>query len=84
MVDAVLCVSLFALAAVIGASYVRTVIDAGGKPRFYQGEFGPAVMAACGRGYLNPDVDRLPAVKAFLNLDRDTLPCSELGTNVVV
>jgi hypothetical protein len=63
---------------------VRTVIDAGGKPRFYQGEFGPAVMAACGRGYLNPDVDRLPAVKAFLNLDRDTLPCSELGTNVVV
>jgi hypothetical protein len=84
LVDAVLGVGLFALAAVIGASYVRTIIDAGGKPRFYQGEFGPAVMAACGRGYLNPDPEHLPALKAFLHLDRDALPCSELGADVAV
>lgn len=57
---------------------MRTVIDAGGKPRFYQGEFGPAVMAACGHGYRNPELAPLPALKAFLNLERDAFDCRDL------
>lgn len=58
------------------------MIAAGGKPRFYQGEFGPAVMSACGQGYLNPDLEHLPELKAFLNLERDTIDCAVLGASV--
>jgi hypothetical protein len=81
-VEAVLCLGLFALSSAIGAQYVRTVIDAGGKPRFYQGEFGPAVLAACGHGYRNPDLSSLPNLKAFLDVQRDRFDCAELGAGV--
>jgi hypothetical protein len=81
-VEALLCLGLFALSSGIGAQYVRTVIDAGGKPRFYQGEFGPAVLAACGHGYRNPDLADLPNLKAFLSVQRDGFDCAELGAEV--
>ena len=33
---------------------------------FYQSEFGPAVMLACGRGFQSPDTRTEPALAAFL------------------
>lgn len=75
---------LFAVAAGVGAAYIRTVLAGGGQPRFYQGEFGPAVMAACGRGYQNPDLDSRPDLSAFLNLETDTFSCDALGSEVAL
>ncbi len=62
----------------VGTTYVRTVIDAGGKPRFYQDEFGAAVMSACGRGYVNPDRGSIPGLQAFLDVEVDTFHCEQL------
>jgi hypothetical protein len=68
----------------VGASYVRLVTDAGGKPRFYQEEFGPGVMLACGRGYQNPDVSALPSLQAFLAVTQDRFSCDELPSRIAV
>ena len=51
---------------------------AGGRPSFQQNAFGPAVLAACGRGYQNPDDDALPALQAFLASRREAFDCGEL------
>jgi hypothetical protein len=76
---AIVAVALFAVSAAIGSWYVPYVVAHGGKPQFYQEQFGPAVMVACGRGYVNPDPARSPALDAFLNLKADAVPCSEVA-----
>jgi hypothetical protein len=50
----------------------------GGVPSFYQDQFGPAVMLACGRGFIGVDSDVVPAFKAFLHQERATLSCDEV------
>ena len=73
---------LFVVAAVVGSAYARFVIASGGKPRFYQPELAPAVMSACDRGYVNPDLTALPELSRFLNLELDSFSCSTLPSEV--
>ena len=60
------------------AWYVPQFVAAGGKPWFYQQEFGPAVMAACGFGYVNPAAETRPALADFLNRTADAVSCGEV------
>jgi hypothetical protein len=73
---------LFVVAAVVGSVYTRFVIASGSKPRFYQTELAPAVMSACDRGYVNPDLTALPELGRFLNLEVDSFSCSTLRPEV--
>ena len=47
-------------------------------PDFYQSEFGPAVMLACGRGFQDPDTRTAPALAAFLSQQSDSVRLREL------
>ena len=80
--DAIIAALLFVVAAWVGSEYVRFVIAAGGKPRFYQVELAPAVMSACDRGYVNPDLNALPELKRFLDLELNAFACGTLPTEV--
>jgi hypothetical protein len=44
-----------------------------GQPLFYQAEFGPAVMVAAGRGFVNPMAPPGSALSEFLQLQRPAL-----------
>ena len=68
---------LFAAALALGTWYVPQVVAAGGKPHFYQEQFGAAVMAACGHGYVNPNLATEPELRQFLALERDDFTCSD-------
>ena len=61
--------------------YRATGVD---PPAFYQAEFGPAVMQACGRGFVNVDVSTAPALQAFLDQHVDRFRCEELPEAVRV
>ena len=63
----------------LAAWFVPHFARAGGKPWFYQEEFGPAVMMACGHGYVNPDTTTAPGLETFLHLGRDTFSCTDLA-----
>ncbi|NIA16196.1 MAG: hypothetical protein GWP08_19205, partial [Nitrospiraceae bacterium] len=64
--DARIALVLFACAAVTGMTYVS---NWGGTAYFYQRLFGPAVMFACGRGYVNPDLTQAPELAGFLHVE---------------
>jgi hypothetical protein len=49
----------------------------GGEPVFYQHYFEPAVMIACGRGFVAAQ-SRPPALEDFLNRRRDSFDCRDL------
>jgi hypothetical protein len=76
--DGVLAAALFLASMVVGWRYVDHVIASGGLPRFYQDQFGAAVMRACGHGYIGPDDDRVPELRAFLQLETPQLSCAAL------
>jgi hypothetical protein len=69
----IFCVSTWA-----GVYLVRAAHDRGLTVDFYQSQFGPALMEACGRGFENPDVSRLPAVAAYLGETAATFDCASL------
>jgi len=50
-----------------------------GQPLFYQGEFGPAVMLAAGRGFVNPVVRPGTALARFLTLQQPTLNAEDVA-----
>lgn len=69
-------VVLFMLAATVGMLYLHTW---GGQSMFWQPIFGPAVMWACGRGYVNPALKHAPELEEFLyaraeRFSREDLP----------
>lgn len=76
-------VALFAMVA--GASFVamRSYRAAGVQPSFYQSNFEAAVLMACGRGFgaASPAPE---ALRAFLDVTRDRLDCSELPASMSV
>lgn len=51
-----------------------------GQPRFYQDEFGPAVMIAAGRGFMNPLAPPGSPVADFLALRRSSLSLADAAT----
>ncbi len=74
--DSVIAVLIFAFAAFWGAKFVES-----GKipPQFYQGEFAPAVLEACGKGFVVPRrlVD-IPGLEDFLQLKKATFSCDQI------
>ena len=72
---------LFAAGAAVAMAYLSAT-DA--TPSFYQGRLGPAVMLACGRGFVNPDVSRCPSLEAFLNLEADRLSPGDIPEDLPV
>ena len=74
--DGVVGTALFVAALLLGTWYGPQVVAAGGKPKFYQEQFGPAVMVACGHGYVNPEKGLDAELDALLALNRDDFRCS--------
>jgi len=83
--DAAIAAMLFVGAAVIGhVSYTRYVTS-GHRPFFYQSYFEPAVMTACGRGFVvSPPQLQLPALRAFLLQQTDRFSCDQLPPDLKV
>lgn len=76
--DVVIAALVFAAGFIIGAGYFRTVIAGGGQPWFYQVDFGPAVMMACGHGFAVPDDTQIPPLADFLQRRVDRFSCADL------
>jgi hypothetical protein len=79
--DALLVLVLGLLSYSIGVNYLKGAQAAGLKGEFYQYEFGPAVMLACGHGFVAPVEGQSAALDRFLNVERDSLQCSDLPQN---
>lgn len=77
-IEVAVAAGLFVAAYAMASWYVPQFVASGGKPWFYQQEFGPAVMEACGFGYVNPDDSTRPALTAFLERKADAVSCGEL------
>src|SRR5947207_6771909 len=75
--EAVIVLAVFASASIWGATYWNRSLQAGRQPQFYQAYFEPAVMFACGRGFLlaHPTI---PAVQDFLEQKTDRLSCDQI------
>src|SRR5262249_1427671 len=80
--DMAIAATIFCLASLLGAYAVVGYRAAGGEQYFYQSEFGPAVMVACGRGFLNPDTDTIPPLAAFLSQQTDAFDCASLPASI--
>src|SRR5262249_853739 len=79
-VEVALVVALFAAGAATSLAALRAFRAANIQPRFYQGNFEPAVMMACGHGFTTIRYDTIPiSMKQFLALSRDTFDCSDLS-----
>jgi hypothetical protein len=81
-IDAAIAVLLFGAAVWAGTAYVHTVLAAGAEAKFYQNEFGPAVMVACGRSYVSPSLEAVPSLTAFLRQQRESFACADLPATV--
>lgn len=59
------------------AQFWNTWTARGGQPVFYQSYFEPAVMVACGKGFV-ASLHQPQSLQAFLSLRRDTFDCRDL------
>ena len=84
MSDLVVAAVVFVLAWTVAAVYLPAFRSAGGVQQFYQQEYGPAVMAACGRGLVNPDLHSTRVFDAFLDGRVDSFDCRTLPTPVAL
>ncbi len=69
--------AVFLAAAIWGGWFYGRYIRSGGHPFFYQTYFEPAVMLACGKGFLVAQ-PQPAAVRAFLFEKTDRLACGDL------
>jgi hypothetical protein len=84
-VDGALLALVFVCSAIWGGAAYTRVVRNGGHPFFYQYYFEPAVMTACGRGFLvAPPGRRPPALEAFLLQQADRFSCSDLPSDLHV
>jgi hypothetical protein len=81
--DLAIAFALLLFALITGERYVTLVQGNGVAPEFYQAEFGPAVLVACGHPYANPNLTHLPALESFLTRRADRFDCGELPAAVV-
>lgn len=84
LVEAFIVVAVFGLSAWWGARYVTASLAAGHQPIFYQEYFEPAVMMACGRGFVAAVPDMPPVVRAFLQRKTDRFSCEDIPDDVVL
>src|SRR5260221_9632653 len=80
--DLYLALAILIVSAITAALYLPTFRAAGGKGQFYQTDFAPAVMWACGRGYVNVPSGTAPALDAFLATRVNTFRCADLPAQV--
>jgi hypothetical protein len=81
--DAVLVAVLFAVGTGVGFGVMRAFRAAGIQPAFYQGNFEPAVMMACGRGFVTTISPAAPkSLRAFLDLKQNEFNCADLPADL--
>lgn len=73
---AVVC-AVFAASAMWASTYWDAWTRQGGKPVFYQSYFEPAVMIACGRGFVASS-PQPAALSDFLEQRRDSISCADV------
>lgn len=76
--DAVLILSLLVAAIIVGTVYWNEWTGRGNKPVFYQPYFEPAVMIACGHGFVVTRVQPQPLVE-FLSTRQDRFSCADIS-----
>jgi len=81
--EALLAALVFLASAVWGGSYYTRFVRNGGHPFFYQSYYEPAVMTACGRGFL-VSKRQPPALRAFLLEQTDRFSCDSLPADLRV
>jgi hypothetical protein len=81
-VDMVIGTLVFCVGVWLGVRAVQAFRADGGQQFFYQAEFGPALMMACGRGLQNPDVGKVSALEAFLSEQADAVDCADLPATI--
>ena len=78
------CLILLAVGFAISFTAVKLYRFQGQTPRFYQENFGPAVMLACGYGFTAPPSQATPAsLTDFLLLRTSTFRCEDFPTGLV-
>jgi len=77
-IDAYLIAALWVATFLFAKWYLSTYRAGGGVAQFYQDQFGPAVMQACGRGFVNVDSPSVPVFDDFLKQRTRSLRCFEL------
>ena len=81
--EALIVAALFVAGALIAHATLRDFRAAGMQPSFYQGNFEPAVMMACGRGFVTTTFQAVPAsLQDFLHLKRNDFRCADLPANL--
>jgi hypothetical protein len=65
-------------------AYWNAFVGGGGRPEFYQHYFEPAVMVACGKGYVITQGERIAPLEDFLQQRTDTFDCQALTPDIVL
>jgi hypothetical protein len=83
--DIVLACLVFLAAAFWGGARYARAMHSGPHPFFYQSYFEPAVMTACGKGFVvTQSLPLAPALRAFLLEQADRFSCSDLPADLLV
>jgi hypothetical protein len=77
-IDLVIASALFAGSGLWATRFWNAWIAQGGDPVFYQSYFEPAVMVACGKGFVVSEQARPQALDDFLNRRRDAFDCRDV------
>lgn len=80
--DAIVAVVIAGFATFVALRYIAAFRTTGEKQVFYQETFGPAVMEACGRGFVNPAPQAIPSLDAFLAGNSETFECRAVPASV--
>lgn len=79
--DGLLVAIFMSTAFIMAMSYLQQYRHAGNEPFFYQSEFEPAVMLACGHGF-GVEVKRTSeTLSRFLKLESQSFDCADLPNN---
>jgi hypothetical protein len=82
VVECVIVLAVFFAAADWGRSYWNRSLSLGRHPGFYQLYFEPAVMVACGKGFVVTD-PQLPAMGRFLREVTTTFDCNDIPSGAI-
>lgn len=75
--DPIIALAVFIFAAFWGARFIESGVV---QPSFYQREFAPAVMEACGKGFVMPQKpSEVPGLGDFLLLKQSSFACSQIS-----
>jgi hypothetical protein len=79
------CLALLVIGFTICFGAIKYYRSVGVQPAFYQQNFGPAVMMACGYGFTQPAFQHSPAsLSDFLQLRTQTFRCEDFSKSLVL